>query len=247
MSEQRQKTERFPEAEREALYKIVFSRRDVRGQFTSEPVSDEIVSRILHAAHYAPSVGFMQPWDFIVIRSKDVRQRVRDAFERAHGEAAEMFPEDKRETYKSLKLEGILESSLNICVTCDRTRSGETVIGRTHDPIMDVYSSVCADQNLWLPARAEGLGMGWVSIFDPDEVRGILELPANIVPIAYLCVGWVDYFHAKPELELAGWLPRLQLEELVHFEKWDGAGDGDADSSLMERIREHASFPDIQE
>jgi len=208
------------ELERDALYKVIYNRRDVRGQYLADPVPDEVVVRLLDAAHHAPSVGFMQPWDFIVVRDEMTRSRIREGFETAHREAASMFPEEKREQYCSFKLEGIMEAPLGICVTCDRSRTGEVVIGRTANPEMDLYSSVCAVQNLWLAARAENLGVGWVSIIHHDHVRRVLGIPEHIVPVAWLCVGYVSFFHETPELEQAGWLPRLELETLVHRETW---------------------------
>ena len=208
------------ELEREALYKVIYSRRDVRGQFLPDPVPEEVISRLLDAAHHAPSVGFMQPWDFIVVKEPEVRQKVKDGFELAHAEAAELFSGAKQDAYRTFKLEGIMESPIGICVTCDRSRSGEVVIGRTANPEMDLYSSVCAVQNLWLAARAENLGVGWVSIIHHDHIRQALGIPDHIVPVAYLCVGYVSFFHATPELEQAGWLPRMELETLVHHETW---------------------------
>ena len=208
------------ETEREALYKVIYSRRDVRGQFLPDPVPEGVISRLLDAAHHAPSVGFMQPWDFIVVKESEVRQKVKDGFELAHAEAAAMFSGAKQDAYRTFKLEGIMESPLGICVTCDRSRSGEVVIGRTANPEMDLYSSVCAVQNLWLAARAENLGVGWVSIIRHDHIRRALGIPDHIVPVAYLCVGYVSFFHATPELEQAGWLPRMELETLVHHETW---------------------------
>ncbi|NEX14492.1 MAG: 5,6-dimethylbenzimidazole synthase [Prosthecochloris sp.] len=207
-------------AERDALYKVIYNRRDVRGEFLPDSVPYEVLQRILHAAHHAPSVGFMQPWDFVVVRDPDKRKRVKEGFEIAHKEAAEMFPEEKKEQYRSFKLEGITEAPLGICVTCDRKRTGEVVVGRTANPEMDLYSSVCAVQNLWLAARAENLGVGWVSIIHHDHIRRVLEIPDDIVPVAWLCVGYVSFFHETPELEQAGWLPRFGLDELIHEERW---------------------------
>ncbi len=217
---QNQTRHEFPKDERDALYKAIFNRRDVRGQFLGDPIPDPVLSRVLMAAHHAPSVGFMQPWNFILVRSPDVKKQIHDAFEKAHGEAAGMFDEKRRDTYAALKLEGIMESPLNICVTCDRERAGPVVIGRTHIKEMDLYSSVCAVQNLWLAARAEGLGVGWVSIIDQDKLKEILGLEGAVVPIAYLCIGYVDYFHDRPELEKAKWRKRLPLDELIYFDGW---------------------------
>lgn len=211
----------FSAAERDAVYRCILSRRDTRGQFLPEPIADEVLARILRAAHHAPSVGFMQPWDFIVVKDAAAKARVHAAFAKAHGEAAAMFEGDKRETYRSLKLEGILEAPVGICVTCDRSRTGPVVIGRTHQPEMDLYSAVCAVQNLWLAARAEEVGVGWVSILHHDDLRQALGIPAGIQPIAWLCLGRVSHFYARPELESAGWLPRQPLAERVWFDGWE--------------------------
>ncbi len=236
------------EIDRKGLYKVIFSRRDVRGQFRPDPIPDHVISRILYAAHHAPSVGFMQPWNFIIIRSKSVRKQIHDVFKQANQEASEMFPKQKRKMYSSLKLEGILESPLNICLTCDREKTGPVVIGRTHIKEMDTYSSVCAIQNLWLAARAEGLGVGWVSVFNEKKVKEILEIPDHVVLIGYLCIGRVTHFYQKPELETAGWLPRLPLEELIYFDKWDKNGQNE-NSSLLNQVRKDLHFPEysIQE
>jgi len=227
----------FAEEERAAVYRAILTRRDVRGQFKPDPVPDAVLARLLTAAHYAPSVGFMQPWDFLLVRSPEVKGRVHEVFRKAHAEAALMFEGDKRETYRSLKLEGILEAPINLCITCDRERNGPVVVGRTHIKTMDLYSAVCAVQNLWLAARAEGLGVGWVSIFHQDALREALGIPHTIVPVAYLCIGYVSHFYARPELESAGWLPRRPLEELLHFEQWQGGADAEG-ARLVEAVRE---------
>lgn len=225
----------FAAAERAAIYRAILTRRDVRGQFRPDPVPDDVLSRVLLAAHHAPSVGFMQPWSFVIIRDKGVKGAVHDLFRKANAEAAMLFPEDKRDFYRSLKLEGILEAPINLCVTCDRNRAGRVVIGRTHIPIMDLYSSVCAVQNLWLAARAEGLGVGWVSILEQEPLRKTLAIPRGVVPVAYLCLGHVQGFHHMPELEAAGWRPRLPLADLIHFDRWEGK---DEDTPLLARVRD---------
>jgi 5,6-dimethylbenzimidazole synthase len=221
--------------ERNVVYRAIFTRRDTRGQFLPDAVPDELLSRLLVAAHHAPSVGYMQPWSFLIIRNVGVKRQVHDAFLKAHAEAALMFPEEKRDFYSKLKLEGIMEAPINICVTCDRDRAGLTVIGRTHIRSMDLYSSVCAVQNLWLAARAEGLGVGWVSIFDNGTVQRILNIPKRVVPIAYLCLGKVYGYHKGPELEAAGWRPRLPLERLIHFDVWGRRG---AEETLLNQLRD---------
>ena len=232
----------FSAAERDAVYRAIHTRRDVRGEFLPDAIPDEVLARVLTAAHHAPSVGFMQPWDFIVVRSREVRARIHADFLAAHAEAEQMFDEGKRATYRNLKLEGILESPVNICITCDRSRHGPVVIGRTHIGAMDVYSAVCAVQNLWLAARAENLGVGWVSILHQQALRAALGIPPEIVPIAYLCVGYVRDFHARPELEAAGWLKRVPLPQLLHFDRWQGQADAAAEN-LAEAIRAVQPFP----
>ncbi len=226
----------FADDARDAVYRAIFSRRDVRGQFLPTPIPDETLARILTAAHFAPSVGYMQPWSFVLIREADVKQRIHAAFEEANAEAAEMFEGQRQEIYRELKLEGIREAPINILITCDRDRAGPVVIGRTHIKAMDIYSAVCAVQNLWLAARSEGLGVGWVSIFHQQALKEIIGLPERIIPIAYLCLGQVSHFKEKPELEAAGWRPRLPLEELVHFEHW-GHSDADGADKLKAALR----------
>ena len=225
------------DAERAAVYRNIFSRRDVRGQFLADPIPDDALARILMAAHHAPSVGFMQPWNFLLVRSPEVKQRVHAVFAEANAEAARMFPDEKRTLYSQMKLQGILESPLNLCITCDRSRSGPVVLGRTHMPTMDLYSSVCAVQNLWLAARAEGLGVGWVSIFHERALQDALAIPHHIVPIAYLCIGHVSHFNDRPELEKAGWLPRLPINELMFYEQW-GESDAPGEQGLARLLAE---------
>ena len=211
----------FSNTERAAVYRAIETRRDVRDEFLPDPLPDELVMRLLAAAHAAPSVGFMQPWNFILIRDGGVREAAWAAFSRANDEAAEMFPENRRDLYRSLKLEGIRKAPLSICVTCDPDRAGPVVLGRTHNPRMDVYSTVCAVQNLWLAARAEGVGVGWVSIFRDEDVRSLLGIPERIEIVAWLCLGYVDRLYAEPELAVKGWRRRLPLEELIFRDRWE--------------------------
>ena len=210
----------FAPAARDAVYHAIHSRRDVRSQFTPRPIDDATLQRMLRAAHHAPSVGLSQPWNFILIRSQAQRAAAQSAFARANAEACAMFPADRRPLYSSLKLEGILQAPVNLCVTCDHSRGGAVVLGRTHQPQMDLFSTVCAVQNLWLAAQAEGIGVGWVSIFDPADLRALLHLPEHVSPVAWLCLGHVDELHAEPELQARGWASRLPLEELIFHESW---------------------------
>ncbi|WP_312415059.1 5,6-dimethylbenzimidazole synthase [Shinella sp.] len=210
----------FPHEEKQAVYRAIETRRDVRDQFLPDPLPDDLVRRLLQAAHNAPSVGFMQPWNFLLVRSPVTRQTVHAVFLKANAEAEVMFSGEQQERYRALKLEGILKAPLSICVTCDPTRAGSVVLGRTHNPRMDVYSTVCAVQNLWLAARAEGVGVGWVSIFHDSDIRAILGIPNHIEIVAWLCVGFVDQLYGEPELAVKGWRQRLPLEELVFDERW---------------------------
>lgn len=212
----------FTETERQAFYDIVAARRDVRNEFEDRPIADDVLHRILAAAHAAPSVGFMQPWNFILVRDPARRREVQDAFAVANDEAAAMFPDEKQAAYRALKLEGITKAPLNIAVTCDRTRGGRVVLGRTHNREMDIYSTVCAVQNLWLAARAEGIGMGWVSIFRPGDLRRILSVPPHVEIVAYLCLGHVSELYDRPELAAKGWRERLDLDGLIMEEGWTG-------------------------
>ncbi|WDZ78496.1 5,6-dimethylbenzimidazole synthase [Ensifer adhaerens] len=215
----------FSRQEREAVYRAIETRRDVRDEFLPEPLPDDLVKRLLAAAHNAPSVGFMQPWNFVLVRGAETRERVWQAFRRANDEAASMFAAEQQGKYRSLKLEGIRKAPLSICVTCDRTRGGAVVLGRTHNPQMDVYSTVCAVQNLWLAARAEGVGVGWVSIFHEEEIKAILGIPDHIEIVAWLCLGYVDRLYQQPELAVKGWRQRLPLEELVFEEGWGNCSE----------------------
>ena len=210
----------FEARERQALYDIINARRDVRNEFRPDPLDPAQLRRILAAAHAAPSVGFMQPWDFLLIRDPEQRAAIHAAFQRANTEAAEMFEGEKKTLYQSLKLEGLRSAPLNICVTCDRTRGGKVVLGRTHNRNMDLYSTVCAVQNLWLAARAEGIGIGWVSIFRPEDLRDLLGIPDHVEIVAYLCAGYIDELYPKPELEARGWRRRLSLDSVIHEGGW---------------------------
>ncbi|ATU91008.1 5,6-dimethylbenzimidazole synthase [Phyllobacterium zundukense] len=220
----------FSDNERAAVYKAIYTRRDVRDQFLPRAIPGDVLMRLLNAAHHAPSVGFMQPWNFIVIRDEVRKTEVHRAFTRANEEAKALFADERQALYASLKLEGILKAPINLCITCDRTRGGKVVLGRTHNRQMDVYSTVCAVQNLWLAARAEGIGVGWVSIYHDQDMRQILGIPDHVEIVAYLCIGYVDQLYDTPELEKRGWRNRLPLRDLIFEEGWQG--DTDISSGL---------------
>ena len=222
--------ENFSDQERAAVYKAIELRRDIRRQFEASPIPHDVLVRILSAAHHAGSVGFMQPWDFVLIENQDIRQKVLDSFLRERDRCADFYESPRRELFLSLKLEGILESAMNLCVTCDRTRGGPHVLGRSTILETDLYSTCCAIQNLWLASRAEGIGVGWVSILDPERLSTILGLPDHVVPVAYLCVGYVREFPDMPDLQRAGWRQRIPLSDLVHLDRWENRAGGEWDS-----------------
>lgn len=210
----------FSDAERDAVYRAIHTRRDVRSQFLPRPIDTAVLDRLLLAAHHAPSVGFMQPWNFLVVTDLGVKASIKAAFTRANDEAAHLFADKKKQLYSAIKLEGIVEAPVNLCITCDRTRGGPVVLGRTHNRDTDLYSTVCAVQNLWLAARAEGIGFGWVSIFNDADLCAILDLPDHVVPVAYLCIGHVAELHSEPELQVRGWQQRIDIEDLIFADKW---------------------------
>jgi 5,6-dimethylbenzimidazole synthase len=211
----------FSAEERDAVYRAIETRRDVRSEFLSTALPEDLVQRLLAAAHSAPSVGFMQPWNFTLVSSDAIKARVWKAFAQANAEAAAMFEGEAKAKYNSLKLEGIRQAPLSICVTCDPTRGGKVILGRTHNRRMDAYSTVCAVQNLWLAARAEGVGVGWVSIFHEADIKAILGIPDHVEIIAWLCLGFVDKLYTEPELAVKGWRQRLPLSELIFENGWD--------------------------
>lgn len=211
----------FSQVEKRGVYRAIYERRDVRAQFLPDPIPPEILGRILDAAHHAPSVGFMQPWDFILIEDPVVRRSIHENFERANRRAADVYADEQREAYGRMKLAGILDAPVNLCVTCDPERATGHGLGRQTDPATSLYSTVCAVQNLWLAARAESLGVGWVSILDLDELKALLGIPPAHTPVAYLCIGYVSEFRPKPDLEENGWERRQSLPALLHFDHWN--------------------------
>ena len=226
--------EPMPQPDIDAFYRLVAARRDMRNGFRADPVSDEVLTRVLAAAHQAPSVGLSQPWDFLIVRDREVRERVGALARRQREKFAASLPGARAVRFGDLKIEAILDTPLNIVVTCDPTRGGRHVLGRHAQPQVAAYSSVCAVQNLWLAARAEGLGVGWVSFFDERELSATLGLPGYLDIVAYLCVGHVDEFPPAPELAITGWARQRPLAWAVHDGRWDRRGlPGGTPASLL--------------
>lgn len=210
----------FDELERQAVYRAIRERRDVRRGYLPEPIPDDLLHRLLQAAHDAPSVGLMQPWRFIVVRDRSVRQAVHRIFHDANRQASANYDGERQQAYSAMKLEGILEAPQNLCIVCDPQSSQGHRLGRHTMPETALYSVVCAIQNLWLAARAEGIGVGWVSILDTGLLRDALHIPLHVTPVAYLCLGYVDAFAAEPDLERSGWEKRTPLKSVVSFDRY---------------------------
>jgi nicotinate-nucleotide--dimethylbenzimidazole phosphoribosyltransferase len=210
----------YDDAEREAVLKVMRERRDIRNGFRDDPIPHEVLLRVLEAAHTAPSVGHSQPWDFVVIRSAETRRAMHELAMRQREAYAKSLPKGRAKQFKELKIEAILDTPVNIVVTADPTRGGRHTLGRHTQPQMAPYSAALAVENLWLAARAEGLGVGWVSFFDEREMVRALGLPEHLEVIAYLCVGYVDEFPDEPELMQAGWSKRRPLSWVVHEETY---------------------------
>ncbi|HEX5191463.1 MAG TPA: nicotinate-nucleotide--dimethylbenzimidazole phosphoribosyltransferase [Solirubrobacteraceae bacterium] len=209
---------RYEERDLQAVHRVIAQRRDIR-RFRPDDVGDDVLRRVLEAAHRAPSVGLMQPWRFIVVGELETRIAVRALARRERLRQAERFDERARH-FLDQKVEGVVEAPLGICVCCDPGDPGVEVLGRGTIPETDIYSTACAIENLWLAARAEGLGVGWVSFYRPADLRDALRIPARVQPVAYLCVGWPDERPVRPGLESAGWAKRAELDAVLMREQW---------------------------
>ncbi|WP_377322223.1 5,6-dimethylbenzimidazole synthase [Pimelobacter simplex] len=203
-----------------ALYDVIARRRDVRAEFTGAAVADDVLLRVLDAAHRAPSVGMTQPWDFVVVRDPALRRTFRDHVTSEHEVFAASLPEERRATFDRIKVEGICESSLGIVVTHSQARGGTHVLGRHAIADAGLYSTILAIQNLWLAATAEGLGVGWVSFYREDFLQSLLGIPADVRPVAWLCLGTVSHLETVPDLERHGWRSRRPLAEAIHHDTW---------------------------
>ncbi len=209
---------RYPESDIAAIYRAIAERRDMR-HFLPDPVEPEQLQRLLNAAHMAPSVGFMQPWRFIRITKAELREQLHALVEAERIDTARALGQ-REDEFMKLKVEGVLECG-ELLVAALMDKREQHVFGRRTLPEMDLASLACAIQNMWLAARAEGLGMGWVSIFDPDELARLLNIPPGGKPIAILCIGHVEAFYEKPMLEMEKWAERQPLESLVYEDGWD--------------------------
>jgi 5,6-dimethylbenzimidazole synthase len=208
---------RFSNEEVAAVYKVIAERRDIR-HFLPDPLSPELLARLLNAAHLAPSVGFMQPWRFIRISDPGLRIAIHQMVEQERINTAHALHE-REDEFMRLKVEGVRECG-ELLVVALMDRREEHIFGRRTLPEMDLASVACSIQNIWLAARAEGIGMGWVSLFDPEQLRLVLGMPAGAKPIAILCLGHVEAFYPKPMLELEGWAMRQKLQDMVYENAW---------------------------
>jgi len=205
----------FTPQEQQTLEDILLARRDVRGnRFSSVAVESSKIDKILEAASWAPSVGFSQPWEFIIVEDKNIRSRVVKSFERVTAKAKELFCDEKQALYAKLKLEGIQEAPINIAVFYRPSKL--PVLGQSSMQETGKYSVVCAIQNMWLMARAMNIGLGWVSILDPEAVKNILNAPEDAELVGYLCLGYVKEFLDQPELEKLKWEKRKPIESTVY-------------------------------
>jgi len=212
----------FSDADRAAVYRAIAERRDMR-HFRNDPVDPTILARLLNAAHQAPSVGLMQPWRIIRITDTAVRAGIRALVEAERQATADALGERGSE-FMQLKVEG-MDQCAELLVIALMDQREQHIFGRRTLPHMDLASVSCAIQNIWLAARAEGLGMGWVSLFDPAELARLLGMPEDSEPVAVLCLGHVDEFYPKPMLEQSGWAEPQPLENMLWHNRWGAADD----------------------
>jgi len=213
----------FSAAERNAVYRAIFERRDMR-HFAGGTVAPEVIWRLLQAAHHAPSVGLMQPWRFIRVRSLPLRQSLHALVERERVLTAQALNE-REDEFMKLKVQGILQAAEVLVVAMPPGRE-QHIFGRRTLPEMDLASAACAIQNMWVAARAEGLGMGWVSMFCPEALAKLMEMPEGSQPIAILCLGPVGAFYDQPMLQAEKWARRADLADMVFENTWGQASRG---------------------
>lgn len=227
----------FPPAEREAVYRAIFERRDMR-HFAGGTVAPEVMRRLLTAAHHAPSVGFMQPWRFVRVASLALRNELQALVERERLQTARALGERGSE-FMRLKVEGVMDAAEVWVVALAEGRERH-VFGRRTMPQMDLASTACAIQNMWVAARAEGLGMGWVSMFDPRAVASVLAMPEGAEPVALLCIGPVHQFYDAPMLDQQRWAQRCALDTVLFEDTWgQPLSPGNTDGSLTPAVNEN--------
>lgn len=210
---------RFSDPEIAAVYRAIAERRDMR-HFRPDPVDPALLQRLLWAAHHAPSVGFMQPWRFIRVTSRALREQMHALVETERQATARALGE-RQDDFMRLKVEGLLDAGEVVVVALADDRE-KHIFGRRTLPEMDLASVACAIQNMWLAARAEGIGLGWVSIFDPVELARLLAMPAGARPVAILCIGHVEAFYPRPMLELEQWAERMPIDSVMAENGWPG-------------------------
>ncbi|CAJ0683832.1 5,6-dimethylbenzimidazole synthase [Ralstonia holmesii] len=208
---------RYSDSEIDAVYRVIRERRDMR-HFRPDPIGPDVLRRLLHAAHLAPSVGFMQPWRFIRITDRQLRTQMHAQVDAERRRTASALGE-REDEFMRLKVEGILDCG-EVLIAALMDGRERHIFGRRTMPEMDLASVACAIQNLWLASRAEGIGMGWVSLFDPQLLGRLLKLPAGARPVAILCLGHVDSFYDKPMLEQEGWAERQSLSDMLLENYW---------------------------
>ncbi|WP_050478094.1 5,6-dimethylbenzimidazole synthase [Herbaspirillum rhizosphaerae] len=208
---------RYSQGDIDAVYRVIAERRDIR-HFLPDPLDADLLQRLLQAAHLGPSVGFMQPWRFIRIADRSKRDAIHALVEQERILTAQAL-EEREDEFMRLKVEGIRECG-EVLVAALMDGRERHVFGRRTLPEMDLASVACAIQNMWLAARAEGIGMGWVSLFDADQLAALLAMPAGAKPVAVLCLGHVKEFYARPMLEQEGWAARRSLDDLVYRDTW---------------------------
>ncbi len=218
----------YPEYEKEAIYKVIAERRDMR-HFLPTPIAPELLTKLLHAAHHAPSVGLMQPWRFMRISDTDLRKKIHKLVDEERAKTAQAIGEYETTVrmaeFMHLKVEGILDcGEVLVATLCDHRE--KHIFGRRTLPEMDIASVSCAIQNMWLAARAEGIGMGWVSLFDPVKLAALLRMPTGAKPIAILCLGHVNSFYKEPMLVEEGWVKEKPLSEMLMENSWQNDKDG---------------------
>ncbi|EAP96967.1 phosphoribosyltransferase [Janibacter sp. HTCC2649] len=201
------------------LDEVIGGRRDIR-RFRPDAVPQPLLTEVLTAGHQAPSVGHSQPWRFIVVRDPAIRDRAAHLADRARLDQAALLTDDRAARMLDLKLEGLREAPVGVVVVCDRRTPASGVLGRATFPDADLWSCACAIENMWLAARARGLGMGWVTLFDPAELADLLELPDDVVPMGWMCLGWPDERPPAPGLERAAWSKRMPLDDVVMHDRW---------------------------